>query len=78
MIVVNRIDSTRYTIEWYEAVSGWKEFSLGSIDDDKEEIVFVPGSCSPCLMQLLMSLCEYLDNAGCISDDVRMHLLSNT
>lgn len=38
-------------------------------------MVLVPGSCSPCLMEQLMSLCSYLDLVGTISEEVMIVLL---
>ena len=57
-------------IEWYEAISGWKEFSLGLMEEDQEEVINIPGSCSSCLMQQLIQLCHYLDEANELSNNV--------
>ena len=55
------------TTEWYEAVSTWKEFSLGAMEEEK---VLVPAACSPCLVGLLTELCRLIDRVALISRDV--------
>ena len=66
-----------FHLEWYEAVSGWKEYSLGSIDEAQEELISVPGSCSACCLQLLLRLCEHLDQASLLSKEVGVSLCVN-
>ena len=58
------------TTEWYEAVSTWKEFSLGAMEGEEEEKVLVPAACSPCLVGLLTELCRLIDRVALISRDV--------
>ena len=57
-------------VEWLSQSSGWRAFSLGSFENEKEEIVNVPGASSTCLMQLLIQLGSTIDHLNGITKNV--------
>ena len=57
---------TMHDAEWYEAISTWKEFSLGAMEGEEEQVL-IPGACSPCLIGALTELCHLLDRVRVIS-----------
>lgn len=56
----------RFFLEWYESISGWKEYSLSG-EAEQDDSVFVPGTCSSSLMEIFMQLCQLLDDTNSVS-----------
>ena len=56
------------SLEWYESISGWKEYSLSG-EAEQDDSVFVPGTCSASLMEIFMQLCQLLDDTNSLSTD---------
>ena len=57
-----------FFLEWYESISGWKEYSLSG-EEEQDDSVFVPGTCSASLMEIFMQLCQLLDDTNSLSTD---------
>ena len=57
-----------FSLEWYESISGWKEYSLSG-EAEQDDSVFVPGTCSASLMEIFMQLCQLLDDTNSLSTD---------